>query len=161
METPRLRTALLFVLCLALPLIVGAIGSFFTVGNIPGWYAGLAKPFFTPPAWVFAPAWTVLYILMGWSLFLALRNGTDRPVVRQGALLFLAQLALNLCWSLVFFGMHAIAAALAVLLLLIVLIAATVLVFRRVSVPAAWLLVPYLVWCGFAAALNAGILLLT
>jgi len=160
METRTLRTGLLFVLCLAIPLLVGFAGSVVTAGTIPGWYAGLANPVFSPPAWVFAPAWTVLYILMGASLFLVLKEGTGTPLVRQGTLLFFAQLALNLCWSLVFFGLHAVAAALAVLLVLIVLIAATALVFRRISVPAAWLLVPYLAWCCFAAALNAGIWLL-
>ncbi|WP_292370776.1 TspO/MBR family protein [Methanoregula sp. UBA64] len=160
MDSSRIRTALLFVLCIAIPLLVGAAGSFFTVGSIPVWYAGLVKPFFTPPAWIFAPAWTVLYLLMGAALFLVLREGLSRPVVTQGVILFAAQLALNFAWSVVFFGMHAVAAALAVLLLLIALIAATLVIFRRVSAPAAWLLVPYLAWCCFAATLNAGIWLL-
>lgn len=160
MDTSRIRTTLLFVLCIALPLLVGAAGSFFTVGSIPAWYAGLAKPFFNPPAWLFAPAWTVLYLLMGAALFLVLREGLSRPFVTQGALLFAAQLALNFAWSVVFFGMHAVAAALAILLILIAFIAATLVIFRRVSAPAAWLLVPYLAWCCFAATLNAGIWLL-
>jgi tryptophan-rich sensory protein len=160
MDSSRIRTAFLFVLCIAIPLLVGAAGSFFTVSSIPVWYAGLVKPFFTPPAWVFAPAWTVLYLLMGTALFLVLREGLSRPVVTQGVILFAAQLALNFAWSVVFFGMHAVAAALAVLLLLIALIAATLVIFRRVSAPAAWLLVPYLAWCCFAATLNAGIWLL-
>ncbi|HVP96183.1 MAG TPA: TspO/MBR family protein [Methanoregula sp.] len=157
MDTSRSRTALLFIACITLPLIVGFAGSVFTSGSINGWYAGLTKPTFTPPAWVFAPAWTILYILMGSALFLVIQEGTGTPLARQGLLLFAAQLALNFGWSLVFFGMHAIAAALAVLLLLIILIAATALVFRRISAPAAWLLVPYLAWCCFAATLNAGI----
>jgi len=160
MDIPRSRTALLFIACIALPLIVGVESSVFTVGSIAGWYAGLNKPVFTPPAWVFAPAWTILYILMGCALFFVIKEWTGTPLARQGLLLFSAQLALNFGWSLVFFGMHAIAAALAVLLLLIALIAATALVFRRISAPAGWLLVPYFVWCCFAATLNAGILLL-
>ena len=160
MDMPRSRTAILFIACIALPLIVGVAGSVFTVGSIAGWYVGLNKPVFTPPAWVFAPAWTVLYILMGCALFFVVKEGTGTSLARQGLILFFAQLALNFGWSLVFFGTHAVAAALVVLLLLIVLIAATTLVFRRISVPAAWLLVPYLVWCCFAASLNAGILLL-
>jgi len=160
MDSPRIRTTLLFVLCIAIPLLVGAAGSFFTAGSIPVWYAGLVKPFFTPPAWVFAPAWTVLYLLMGTALFLVVREGFSRPFVTQGVILFAAQLALNFAWSLVFFGMHAVAAALVVLLALIALIAATLVIFRRISAPAAWLLVPYLAWCCFAATLNAGILIL-
>lgn len=160
MDTPRFRTALLLIACIAIPLIAGFAGSIYTSGSIPGWYASLAKPFFTPPSWVFAPVWTCLYILMGISLFLVLQKGTARPFVKQGALLFFAQLALNLAWSAVFFGLHDVAAALAVLLVLVVLIVVTMLVFRRVSVPAAWLLVPYLAWCCCAVALNAGIWLL-
>jgi Tryptophan-rich sensory protein (mitochondrial benzodiazepine receptor homolog) len=160
METSRFRSAILLVICLAVPLLVGAVGSFFTYGSIPVWYAGLAKPFFTPPAWVFAPAWTVLYLLMGASLFLVLREGLSHLQGKQGVALFAAQLALNVAWSIVFFGLHAVGAALVVLVALIALIAATMLVFRRISVPAAWLLVPYLAWCCFAATLNAGIWLL-
>jgi len=148
------------VLCIALPLIVGIAGSYFTAGSIPGWYAGLTKPAFNPPAWVFGPVWALLYILMGISLYLVVREGTDRPPVRQGVMLFLAQVALNLLWSIVFFGWHATGAALIVLLLLIVLIAATAISFRRISVPAAWLLVSCLAWCCFAAVLNAQICLL-
>jgi tryptophan-rich sensory protein len=157
MDTSRYRTWLLPVLCIALPLIIGGIGSFFTLGSIPGWYAGLNKPAINPPGWIFGPVWTLLYILMGISLYLVLREGTERPPVRQAVILFIAQLALNLLWSIVFFGLHAIAAALVVLLLLIVLIAATAISFRRISASAAWLLVPYLAWCCFAALLNAQI----
>jgi translocator protein len=160
MVNRTLRTFLLPVLCIALPLIVGIFGSFFTVGSISGWYAGLNKPAINPPDWIFGPVWTLLYILMGISLYLVLREGTERPLVRQGAMLFLAQLALNLLWSIVFFGLHAIVAALVVLLPLIVLIAVTAISFRRISAPAAWLLAPYLVWCCFAALLNAQIWLL-
>lgn len=160
MDLSRYRTWLLSVLCIALPLIAGLAGSYFTAGSIPGWYAGLTKPAINPPGWIFGPVWTLLYILMGISLYLVLKEGTERPPVRQSAILFLAQLTLNLLWSAVFFGLHAIATALVVLLLLIVFIAATAISFRRISAPAAWLLVPYLAWCCFAALLNAQIWLL-
>ena len=160
MDTPRSRTALLFLACIAIPLVVGIAGSVFTAAGIPGWYAGLVKPFFTPPAWVFAPAWTVLYFLMGVSLFLVLHKGRGNPGVPRAIFLFAAQLALNFSWTLVFFGLHAIAAALLVLLLLIALITATMVSFRRISGTAAWLLLPYLAWCCFATTLNAGILVL-
>jgi tryptophan-rich sensory protein len=160
MDTRILRTWLLLILCIAIPLSVGIIGSLFTVGSIPGWYAGLNKPAINPPAWVFGPVWTVLYLLMGISLYLFLRDGSESAPVRQGVIFFATQLALNLLWSMVFFGGHAVAIALVVLLLLIVLIAATAISFRRVSVPAAWLLAPYLAWCCFAAVLNAQIWLL-
>jgi len=160
MDTPRLRTALLLVICIAAPLIIGFVGTLFTYGGLNGWYALLAKPSFTPPAWVFAPAWTVLYILMGISLFLILKNGSGSPSLKPAIILFAAQLLINLAWSVAFFGMRAVGLALCLLLVLIALIAATMLFFRRISAPAAWLLVPYLAWCCFAAALNIGIWLL-
>lgn len=160
MDTPRLRTALIFVICIATPLIIGFVGTLFTYGSLTGWYALLEKPSFTPPAWIFAPTWTVLYILMGISLFLVLKNGSGSPSLKPAVVLFAAQLVLNLAWSVAFFGMRAISLALCVLLVLIALIAATMLVFRRISATAAWLLVPYQAWCCFAAVLNAGIWLL-
>jgi len=160
MDTPRLRTALIFVICIATPLIIGFVGTLFTYGSLTEWYALLEKPSFTPPAWIFAPTWTVLYILMGISLFLVLKNGSGSPSLKPAVVLFAAQLVLNLAWSVAFFGMRAISLALCVLLVLIALIAATMFVFRRISATAAWLLVPYLAWCCFAAVLNAGIWLL-
>ena len=160
METRTLRTGLLLAICIAIPLIIGSIGTLFTYGSLTGWYALLEKPVFTPPAWVFAPVWTCLYILMGISLFLVLREGTGSPHEKQGIVLFAAQLVTNLVWIIAFFGLRSLGFALGMLLLLIALIAATVLVFRRISVPAAWLLVPYLAWCCIAATLNAGLLLL-
>jgi len=160
MDTLRLRTALLFVICIATPLIIGFVGTLFTYGSLTGWYALLVKPSFTPPAWIFAPAWTVLYILMGASLFLILKNGSDSPSLKPAVVLFAAQLVLNLAWSVAFFGLRAIGPALGILFVLIALIAATILVFRRISATSAWLLVPYLAWCCFAAVLNAGVWLL-
>ena len=160
MDTSRFRTALLFLICIATPLIIGLVGSLFTYGSLTGWYALLEKPSFTPPAWVFAPAWVVLYILMGASLFLVLEKGSVSARLQPAVILFAAQLMVNLAWTVAFFGMHAIGPALGILLVLIALIAATMIVFRRISAPAAWLLVPYLAWCCFAAALNTGVLLL-
>ena len=157
---PNLRTWSLPNLCITIPLGVGMLGSFFTVGSIPGWYAGLNKSSLNPPAWVFGPVWTVIYIVRGISLYLFIRQGLERSPIRQGVTLFAAQLVLNLFWSIVFFGIHAITPALAVLPFLIVLIAATAIQFGCISGPAAWLLVPYLVWCCFAAVLNAEIWLL-
>jgi len=95
MDMPRFRTWLLPLFCLAIPLSVGIVGSFFTGGSITGWYAGLNKPAINPPAWVFGPVWTLLYILMGISLYLILRYGTERTLIQRSVLLFAAQLALN------------------------------------------------------------------
>jgi tryptophan-rich sensory protein len=155
MDTSRRNQILVLVVSLALPLAAGLVGALFTTPAIPGWYAALSKPSITPPAWVFGPAWTLLYVLMGLSLFLVVRSGLSMHEVRWGMLLFAAQLVVNVFWSMVFFGWHALFGALAVLFVLIVLILATIVVFARISRPAAWLLVPYLCWCCFAALLNA------
>ena len=157
MDPKALRSGILFIICIAIPLVIGVIGSVFTFENIPTWYAALNKPVFAPPGWVFGPAWTILYILMGISLYLILQNGMDNPMVRQGVILFAIQLALNLLWSIIFFGMHAIFFAFVVIIMLFVVLVATMISFFRISKPAAWLLVPYLCWLGFASVLNATI----
>jgi tryptophan-rich sensory protein len=102
----------------------------------------------------------MLYILMGISLFLVIQEYRDNPFVGQGVAVFAVQLVLNVLWSIVFFGMHAIFAGLVIILLLAASIAATMYLFRRISWTATWLLVPYICWVSFAAVLNAMILIL-
>jgi tryptophan-rich sensory protein len=132
------------------------IGSAVTIPEIPGWYRGLAKPFWTPPDWLFGPVWTLLYLLMGVSAWMAWRNAGWR----RGHGLWLLQLGLNALWSLLFFRLHQVGAAAVEILLLWVLILATLRSFRRFSKWAAWLLYPYLLWVAYAATLTWGILLL-
>ena len=123
----------------------------------PGeWYAGLAKPPFNPPNWVFAPVWTVLYVLIavaGWRTFERDRSGWAMK-------LWWAQLVLNFLWSPVFFGAHRIGLALLVILLLLAAILAFLVMSWRQSRVAAWLFAPYAAWVAFAAALNGSIWLL-
>lgn len=160
MGRKSIRSGILFALCIAIPLGVGAVGSIFTLSAIPTWYATLQKPFINPPNWVFAPVWTALYILMGISLWLILKNGIRTFLERQGAILFSLQLGVNLLWSLVFFGMHSVTCGLIIIVILCALIAATIYTFNKVSNHAAWLLVPYFLWSCFAAVLNAMIFML-
>ncbi|MBL8861022.1 MAG: tryptophan-rich sensory protein [Planctomycetes bacterium] len=123
----------------------------------PGdWYAGLEKPAWNPPAWVFGPAWTLLYTLMAVAAWLVWRRGGFR-VQRRPLTLYCVQLALNAAWTPVFFGAQEPGWALLVILALWALLLATLLVFRRTSGPAALLLVPYLAWVSFAAALNCAL----
>jgi tryptophan-rich sensory protein len=150
----------MFFVFIAIPLLAGIAGAGVTAANIHGWYDGLARLPVTPPGWVFAPAWTLLYILMGISLFFFVREGSDRHLCVQGVCLFVLQLILNVLWSFLFFGLHNPVVALAELLVLIAVIAATAWTFHRSSPTAAWLLAPYLAWCCFAACLNAGIVVL-
>jgi translocator protein len=120
----------------------------------PGeWYAGLAKPAFNPPAWVFGPAWTALYVLIavaGWRMWRRDRGGWAMK-------LWWTQLALNFAWSPVFFSAHRIGLALVIVVLLLAVILAFMAAAWRRDRVAAWLFVPYAAWVGFASVLNASI----
>jgi len=140
--------------------IAGIIGSLFTTPSIPGWYAGLTKPSFNPPSWVFAPVWTALYAMMGLAAWLVYEKGFKRPEVRRALAVFAVQLLLNTLWSFFFFGAHRIFGAVIVIVLLGVMILWTILLFRKISKAADWLLVPYILWVSFATVLNVSIHLL-
>lgn len=140
-------------------LLAGAAGSVFTVSAIPNWYATLAKPFFAPPDWVFAPVWTTLYVLMGTSLFLVWRKGISKKT--KGAVnIFAIQLGLNVLWSLAFFGLKSPIAGFVVIVALWAAIAATIVKFMKISRNAGLPLIPYIVWVSIAALLNISIVLL-
>jgi benzodiazapine receptor len=144
------------VACLA----AGAIGSLFTRSAIPTWYATLEKPVFTPPSWLFAPVWTLLYILMGVSAFLVWRKGLRNAQVKTALIIFLIQLILNASWSVVFFGLQLPLYGFIVIVMLWVAILLTVIQFYKISRVSSVLLWPYLLWVTFAAVLNASIWLL-
>jgi len=148
------------ILCILLCLSAGGIGSSFTVPAIPGWYAMLNKPSFTPPDWIFAPAWTLLYILMGLAVAIIWQKGLQSSQVRTAIVIFLLQLILNMLWSVLFFGLHSPLYGLVDILFLWAMILVTIAQFSRISTPAAALLIPYILWVTFATGLNLGILLL-
>ena len=133
---------------------VGLLGSIFTNMSVSTWYPSLAKPWFTPPPGVIPAVWTVLFTLIGVSLFLAWRAGLTRPEHRGAAYAFAAQFAANILWSAAFFGLQSPMAGLAVIALLWILILLTISRFYLLSREAALLLVPYLAWVTFASALN-------
>jgi len=134
--------------------LAGIIGSVFTTPSIPGWYAGIVKPSFNPPNWIFGPVWTVLYAMMGLAAYLVYEKGLKRPEVKRALTVFAAQLVLNTLWSIVFFGAHMILGAAVVIVVLWTLILATILLFHKISKPAASLLIPYILWVSFATVLN-------
>jgi benzodiazapine receptor len=152
-----MRDAVKLISSIIVCLAVGFLGSLATRPAIPEWYAGLVKPAFNPPNWVFGPVWTVLYLLMGIALFLVWRLGLDTRGVKTAVVLFLVQLALNALWSWVFFGWHQLGWSFAVIVALWVFILLTMLRFFPLLKAAAWLLVPYLVWVSFASVLNFSI----
>lgn len=141
---------------ITVPLVLG-IGSLMGIVSNSGfgnsWFDELAKPAAMPPGWVFGAAWTVLYVLLGVSLALAL--SAPRSPERRAALgLFVLQLVLNFSWSPLFFGAHQVKAALALIVAILVISIAACIALRRVSTAAALLLVPYLLWLCFATYLN-------
>ncbi len=136
--------------CLLITFCAAALGALFMPGE---WYAGLHKPAWNPPAWIFGPVWTMLYAAMAVAAWLVWVRGGWRGEGRALAL-FLVQLALNAAWSPLFFGLHRIGLALAEILLLWAAIAAMMAAFFRIRRAAGWLLVPYLAWVSFAAVLN-------
>ena len=135
----------------------GLIGSLFTTPAIPTWYATLQKPPFTPPNWLFAPAWATLYLLMGIAAFIIWRRGLSNPQVKRALFLFVIQLVLNALWSVAFFGLESPLYGVIVIATLWVAILLTILKFFKVSSVAAVLLLPYILWVTFAAALNVSI----
>lgn len=137
--------------------LVGIVGALTTVTGEGSWYQALDKPAFTPPNWLFGPVWTLLYALMGLAAYLVWRAGTDRHDVRTALGLFVAQLVLNGIWTPIFFGAGSIVGGAVVIVGLLVVLAFTIRAFFRVSRVAGWLLVPYLLWVGYATALNLGI----
>lgn len=137
--------------------LAGAIGSLFTSSNIEVWYAGLNKPAWTPPSWVFMPIWVSLYALMGISLFLVLNQ---KGVKSSQIFTFSVQLALNVAWSVVFFGLHSVVAGFVCILMLLVTITLTIMSFSFKSHLATYLLIPYLAWVIVATFLNYHILIL-
>jgi len=143
-----------FVASLVVCQLAGAVGSVFTIRAIPVWYMTLVKPVITPPNWVFGPAWTALYLLMGVSLFLLLHRGLHDANARAALALFSVQLGLNILWSVVFFGMRSPAGGAIEITILWGAILLAGLSLYRVSRPAGLLFVPYLLWVTFAAVLN-------
>lgn len=148
--TGRTRTWTGLAAWLGITFLAAAVGGRFTPGE---WYAALEKPPWTPPGAVFAPVWTFLYASMGVAAWLVWKEA-GFAAARLALGVYLAQLVVNAAWSWLFFGLHRIGWALADIGLLLALILLTLLLFRRRNRVAGLLLVPYLLWVGFAAALN-------
>ena len=173
----QITILLLFILlCLA----AGAVGSIFTAEAIPTWYQSIIKPAFNPPSWIFGPVWTILYVLMGVSLYLVWKNDWKvlNPVLvpskkvwnrwsesfwvgawqKQNVIaIFAIQYVLNILWSYVFFGLRMPGLAFFEILALWVSIIYLIINFYRISKPAAWILIPYIFWVSFAVYLNYSI----
>lgn len=152
----RTRDVIVLILFLAACLGVSAVGGAVTASSVGTWYQLLQKPAFNPPDGIFAPVWTALYIMMAVAVWRVWRRHGLRGA-RRAMVLFALQLALNLAWSVLFFGLRLIGPALAEITLLFVAIVATAIAFWRHDRLAGLLLLPYAAWVAFASLLNAAL----
>ncbi len=147
----RVRNLLVFI---AVAQAAGLIGTFFTFDAIPTWYPTLAKPWFSPPNWIFGPVWTTLYTLMGIAAFFVWEKRFQKTHASRGMNWYWAQLFLNAIWSPIFFGAKQLGWALIVIALLWVAILFTIREFWKIRPRYGVLLLPYLAWVSFASVLN-------
>jgi benzodiazapine receptor len=146
-----------FLISLGITLGIGIVASLVTRPQISGWYSQLNKPAFTPPSWLFAPAWTCIYILIAIAAYLVWVRKDDSTNYLTARAVYFIQLGLNFSWSIVFFGLHGIVAGLLIIILLWMVILLNIRWFGKISRPASWLLFPYFLWVSFAAILNYSI----
>lgn len=157
-KTKFLKLAIIITICE----IIGAIGSIFTIPNIPAWYNGLVKPFFNPPNFLFAPVWTILFLMLGIAIFIVLEN-KDKKLIAQrkiAKILFAIQYAFNVLWSYLFFGLRNPLLGFIGIVILWTTIIATIFYFYKVDKRAAYLLIPYILWVSFAMILNFFVMIL-
>lgn len=144
--------------CVAICLAVGYLSSNVTQSSIKTWFPTIEKPFFNPPSWVFAPVWTMLYIMMGIAAGMVWNKlESNKELVKKGLLFFTVQLLLNALWSYLFFGLNNILLALIEIILLWLIIYETYFIFKQIDKRPSYLLIPYLSWVGFATILTGTI----
>ena len=141
-----------------LSLVAGFLGTLVTVTGSDSWFAlELIKPAWQPPNYLFAPVWTILYILMGMAAGYVVSQGWSKKEVKIATGVFLIQLVLNVFWSYLFFGWHMLMAATIDIVTLFVVICFMMYLFYRIKHVAAYLLIPYVLWVAFATVLCATI----
>lgn len=132
------------------------LGQLATFPNLAPWFAGLVKPSFNPPNWVFGPVWTTLYALMAFAAWRILRLPPS-PARRTATILFFGQLALNVAWSWMFFAAHSPLLGLVNVVPQFLVIVATLVAFARLDRIAGWCMAPLALWVGYASLLNAAV----
>jgi translocator protein len=144
------------ILSVLLCLSIGALGGMATASGVNGWYITLIKPSFNPPNYLFAPVWTLLYLLMGVSLYLILQSSKSN-LRKQALAIFFIQLTLNFCWSFLFFKFHWLGIAFIEIIFIWLSILTMIFIFKKLSETAAYLQLPYLLWVSFATLLSGSI----
>jgi len=147
------KILIVVVICLS----IGGTSGIVTSSAINDWYVTLNKPSFNPPNWIFAPVWTLLYIMMGLAAALIWQEGWEKKIVKMALLFFSIQLVLNALWSIVFFGWKQPAFALIEIFILWSMLLVCIIKFKAIKPLAAYLLIPYFLWVTFASILNGAI----
>ena len=148
-----LKIILVVVVCVT----IGYLSGMVTRDSIITWYPTLVKPIFNPPNWIFAPVWTLLYIVMAVAAGMVWTSNSDEQTVKKALGFFAIQFGLNALWSYLFFGLHNPFLALIEIFLLLLMIFETYVQFKKIDKLAGLLLVPYLAWVSFAMVLNFSI----
>jgi tryptophan-rich sensory protein len=154
-----MKKAVQIILCILLPLSVGALSGMATTNGLLSWYPSLHKPFFNPPNFLFGPVWTLLYVLMGISFYIILQS-KDLMLKRRAVIIFGIQLVFNFFWSFIFFENKLLGWALVEIIILWLLLIGMIASFYGIDKRAGLLQIPYLLWVSFAALLNGAIVYL-
>jgi tryptophan-rich sensory protein len=154
-----MKKAVQIILCILLPLSVGALSGMATTNGLLSWYPSLHKPFFNPPNFLFGPVWTLLYVLMGISFYIILQS-KDLMLKRRAVIIFGIQLVFNFFWSFIFFENKLLGWALVEIIVLWLLLIGMIASFYGIDKRAGLLQIPYLLWVSFAALLNGAIVYL-
>lgn len=151
-----MKKALQLFLCILGPLLIGGISGYATATGITDWYVNINKPSFNPPNYLFGPVWTTLYLLMGISLFMIL-NSPKNELRKKAIIIFCIQLALNFCWSFIFFKFQLLGLAFVEIIIIWLSIITMIITFHKINKTAAYIQIPYLLWVSFASVLNGAI----
>jgi benzodiazapine receptor len=149
-----------YLICIAICFIVEVSVGLITQGYVNTLYKNLIKPEFTPPKWIFAPVWSLLYLMMGFAWGHVNAIYSDYKITKRANALFTTQLFFNFLWSIIYFVFHNIGYAFLDIILLWLILIWTIHEFFKISKLSGWLLIPYLLWTSYAAILNASILYL-
>ena len=149
------KNILKLIICLIVPMLVGGISGVATVAGIKDWYVHLNKPFFNPPNYLFGPVWSILYLLMGVSLFMILQSKSMNK--KKAISIFFVQLFLNFWWSFLFFKFQLLGISMIEIIFMWLSILWMIIEFKKINKTAAYLQIPYLAWVTFASLLNLAI----
>lgn len=156
MQTEKIKPFVLpVVIGVLICLAAGLLGSMVTMPAVESmWFIDLNKPVFQPPNWLFAPVWTILYILMGVAAGIVYVEGKNKMEGKTALILFAVQLVLNILWSFMFFGVHTLLGASVNIVLLWGTLLATIIYFFKLNRAAGWMMIPYILWVTFATILT-------